>query len=43
MGGAYSTHGRDENCMQIFWLGNPNGRDHTENLGLDGKIILESS
>jgi hypothetical protein len=25
----------------IFWFGNLNGRDHSEDLGVDGKIILE--
>jgi hypothetical protein len=24
-----------------FWLGNQKGRDHLEDLGIDGKIILE--
>jgi hypothetical protein len=25
----------------IFWLENQKGRDHSENLGVDGRIILE--
>jgi hypothetical protein len=25
----------------VFWLGNLNGRDHKEDLGVDGKVILE--
>jgi len=24
-----------------FWLGNPKGRDHSKDLGIDGIIILE--
>jgi hypothetical protein len=31
MGGAVSTHGREKQ----------KGRDHTEDLGVDGKLILE--
>jgi hypothetical protein len=40
MGGACSTDGRDE-MHTIFWLENLTGRDHLEDLGVDGKIILE--
>jgi len=25
----------------VFWLGNVEGRDHLEDLGLNGEIILE--
>jgi hypothetical protein len=25
----------------MFWFENPKGRDHFEDLGVDGKIILE--
>jgi hypothetical protein len=25
----------------IFWLGNLKGRDHAEDIGVDGRIILE--
>jgi hypothetical protein len=25
----------------VFWLGNLKGRDYSEDLGVDGKIILE--
>jgi hypothetical protein len=25
----------------IFWLENPEGREHLEDLGVDGKITLE--
>jgi hypothetical protein len=40
MGGAYSTHGRDEKCIQNFgWK--MKGGDHSEGLGIIGRIILE--
>jgi hypothetical protein len=26
---------------RIFWLKNPKGRDYSEDLGVDGKIILD--
>jgi hypothetical protein len=41
MGGACSTNGRDEKCVQKFWSENLKGRDHLEDLGVDGRIILE--
>jgi hypothetical protein len=28
-------------CMGIFWVENVKGRDHLEDLSMDGKIILE--
>jgi hypothetical protein len=40
MGGAYCTYGRDEKCIQKFWLAKPAG-DHLKDLGAYGKIILE--
>jgi len=40
MGGACSTHRRDEMHTK-FLLENQKGRDHSEDLGVDGKIILE--
>jgi hypothetical protein len=40
MGGAHCTHGRDE-MQKLFWLENLKGKDHSEDLGVDGKIILE--
>jgi hypothetical protein len=40
MGRAHSKHGRDK-MHKIFLLGNLKGRDHLEDLGIDGKIILE--
>jgi hypothetical protein len=37
-----STHGRHEKYIRPrFWLENLYGRDHLEELGVDGKIILE--
>jgi hypothetical protein len=27
--------------LTIFWLENPKGRDHSDNLGVCGNIILE--
>jgi len=40
MGGACSTDGRDEKCM-MFWLENVEGRDHLEDLGMDGKVRFQ--
>jgi len=40
MGKAYSTNGRDEKCIQNFCR-KPEGKNHSENLGVDGKMILE--
>jgi hypothetical protein len=40
MGGTCRTHGRDEKCIQYFCLKNLKG-DHSEDLGVDGRIILE--
>jgi hypothetical protein len=40
MGGACGTHGRDE-VHTKFWSENLKGRDHLEDLGIDGKMILE--
>jgi hypothetical protein len=38
MGGTRSTHGIDEKCIQYFgWK----VKDHSGDLGIDGKIILE--
>jgi hypothetical protein len=39
MGGKCSTHVRDEKFMEL--LENLRGRDYSEDLGVDGKIILE--
>jgi hypothetical protein len=35
-------HGRDE-MPTIFWLENLKGRDHLEDLGIDGKVMLNGS
>jgi hypothetical protein len=40
MYGACSTHVRDENTNKIL-VGKLEGRDRSEDLGVDGKIILE--
>jgi hypothetical protein len=40
IGGACRTYGEKERCIQGFWWGNLRERDHLENAGLDGKIIL---
>jgi len=39
MGRVGSTHGREVHT--ILSLENPNGRDHSEDLGIGGRIILE--
>jgi hypothetical protein len=41
MDGACSKHERDEKMHTKFWLGILNGRDHLEDVGVDGRIILE--
>jgi hypothetical protein len=41
MGGEYSVHRRDEKCIPNFDPKNQNGRDNSEDLGIDGRIILE--
>jgi hypothetical protein len=40
MGGSCSTIGKEE-AHRGFWLGNPRERDHLEDLGVDGLIILK--
>jgi hypothetical protein len=32
---------RDEKCVHYFGRKSLNGRDHSEDLGIDGRIILE--
>jgi hypothetical protein len=34
-------HRRDEKCIQYFGFKNLKGKDHSEDLGVDGKIISE--
>jgi len=41
MGGACNTHERFEKWIKKFWSENLKGRNHSEDLGIDGKIILE--
>jgi hypothetical protein len=38
MGRACSTHGRDEKCIQNL-SESLKGRDHSEDQGMDGKIL----
>jgi hypothetical protein len=41
MGGTRNTQGRDEKYIRLFWLENPKVREYFEELGEDGRIILE--
>jgi len=38
MSGTCSTHVRNKECIKIL-VGNLDGRDHWEDLGVDGKVI----
>jgi hypothetical protein len=42
MGGACSTHGGEKRCTQGFrvLMRKPEGKDHLEDQGVDGRIIL---
>jgi hypothetical protein len=40
MDGTCSTLGRQERCIQGL-MGRPEGIDHLENLGVDGRILLK--
>jgi hypothetical protein len=39
MGETYSTYGKDEKCIYMFEI--LKGKAHSEDLGVDGNIILE--
>jgi hypothetical protein len=41
MGGACNMHGRDEKFIQNVGQKNLKERDHSEDLGVDEKMILE--
>jgi hypothetical protein len=41
MGGACSTHESYEKCIEHVYWGNLKGKDHSEDLDVDWKIILE--
>jgi hypothetical protein len=39
MGGARSTYGEEEKCIQGFQGGKPGERDHLKDLDIDGSIL----
>jgi hypothetical protein len=39
MGETYSTHGSEDKFIQDFSCKNLKGRDHSEDVDVDGKII----
>jgi hypothetical protein len=39
VGGTCSTHGGGERYAR-FWLGDPKGRDHWEDIGIGARIAL---
>jgi hypothetical protein len=41
MGGACGMCGRQERCIQGFGGGDLKKREHLENLGIDGSMILK--
>jgi hypothetical protein len=43
MGGTCSTHGRDEKMHTAVWSETLERRDHTGDLGIDERIILNGS
>jgi len=41
MGGACSTYGGEERCMQGLWWENLRERDHLGDPGIHGRIVLK--
>jgi hypothetical protein len=41
MGGACSAHGGKIRNASKIWLGSPKGKDHAEDLRVDGRIVLK--
>jgi hypothetical protein len=41
MGGACSTYGEDDNCVQGFGVETIGKEAHLKDLGVDGRIILK--
>jgi hypothetical protein len=41
LGMACGTCWGEERCIRGFWCGNLTERDHLEDLGVDGRIIME--
>jgi len=41
MDGACDTYGGTREAHTGFWWGDPRERDHLEDLGVDGRIILK--
>jgi len=41
MGGTCRTHGKNEKTHTVFLLENLEGGDHSEDLCVEGRIILE--
>ena len=41
MGGSCSTYGLEERCIQGLWWGNVRERDHLEDSGANGRIVLK--
>ena len=41
MGGTYNTYGGGEEAYKVFGSENLRERDHLEDLGIDGRLILK--